>query len=234
VRGKNAVVKRRVGRPRANGREAAESPREDLLQAAGRLFAERGFLGTSTAQIAAAAGLRQSAIFHWFKSKESILETLFAQGWDRSLDYFERIDATELPGAVKFCLCLMYDARLVAGSEPHIQLMIVPPELRQPRFKHLLRKRHRLIRYLESFISQASREGDFRQTDPEQSARMALAIDEVVLDVARTPQRRSPRTHAEAVIDFALHALASDRHRVAAILSAVARQAQDLSSSEAP
>ena len=192
------------------------------MQAAGRLFAERGFLGTSTARIAAAAGLRQSAIFHWFRTKESILETLFAQGWDRSLEYFRRIAATRLPGAVKFCLCLSYDARLVAGSEPHIQLMIVPPELRQPRFRRLLRKRRRLISYLEGFIRQAMREGDFRANDPEQTARMVLAIDEVVLDVARTRRPRSPGTHAEAVMEFALHGLIRQRGRMAAIRSAVA------------
>jgi TetR/AcrR family transcriptional regulator len=217
--------KRRVGRPRANGRQPTASPREDVLQAAGWLFAERGFLGTSTSQIAAAAGLRQSAIFHWFKTKESILETLFAQGWDRSLEYFSQIAATRLPGAVKLCLCLGYDARLVAGSKPHIQLMIVPPELRQPRFRRLLRKRQRLITYLEGFIRQAMREGDFRANDPEQTARMVLAIDEVVLDVARTCRPRSPGTHARAVMEFALHALVSKRGRMAAIRAAVAAYA---------
>jgi TetR/AcrR family transcriptional regulator len=219
------ALKRRVGRPRANGRGPSASPREDVLQAAGRLFAERGFLGTSTAQIAAAAGLRQSAIFHWFRSKESILETLFAQGWDRSLEYFGRIAATRLPGAVKFCLCLSYDARLVAGAEPHIQLMIVPPELRQPRFRRLLEKRQRLISYLEGFIRQAMREGDFRANDPEQTARMVLAIDEVVLDVARTRRPRSPGTHAEAVMEFALHGLISQRGRMAAIRALTRRAA---------
>lgn len=225
ARKKHSTGKRRVGRPRANGGEPTASPREDVLQAAGRLFAERGFLGTSTAQIAAAAGLRQSAIFHWFKSKESILETLFAQGWDRSLDYFARVAETQVTGAVKFCLCLTYDARLVAGSEPHIQLMIVPPELRQPRFKRLLRKRQRLIAYLEEFITQAMSDGDFRHNDPQQTARMVLAVDEVVLDVARAPGSRSPKSHAEAVLDFALHALVSDRERIPAILHAVAAQA---------
>jgi AcrR family transcriptional regulator len=214
--------KRRVGRPRANGEESSSSPREDILRVAGHLFAERGFLGTSTLQIAAAAGLRQSAIFHWFPSKESILETLFARGWDRSLEFFARVEASELPGAVKFCLCVTYDARLVAGSEPHIQLMMVPTELRQPRFKRLLRKRQRLIAYLEGFIHQAMSDGDFRQLDAEQTARMVLAADEVVLDAARSRRRRSPQTHADSVIDFALHALVADRGRVAPILRAVA------------
>jgi AcrR family transcriptional regulator len=209
--------KRRVGRPRASGDKPNVDPAEDILQAAARLFAERGFLGTSTGQIAAAAGLRQPAIFHWFKSKETILETLFSRGWDRSLAYFESISRSDLPGSVKLCLCLMYDARFVAGADPHIQVMIVPPELRQPRFKKLLLKRQRLIAYLEEFIRQAIREGDFRDVEPAEAARMALAVDEVVLDAARPQTIHTPQKHAAMVVDFALHALAADKSRLARI-----------------
>jgi TetR/AcrR family transcriptional regulator len=221
--GGNSQQKRRVGRPRVSGTQPMD-PVEDILQAAGRLFAERGFLGTSTAQIAASAGLRQSAIFHWFPTKESILERLFSRGWDRSLDYFEMISSSNLPGAVKMCVCLSYDARLVAGAEPYIQVMIVPPELRQPRFKKLLQKRQRLIAYFEDFIRQAIHEGDFRDVEPAEAARMVLAVDEVVLDAARIRKPRSPQSHAALVVDFALHALVARPGRIEAMLQAVAEQ----------
>jgi AcrR family transcriptional regulator len=219
-------AKRRIGRPRASGNNASLDPAEDILQAAGRLFAERGFVGTSTEQIAAAAGLRQSAIFHWFPTKESILETLFARGWDRSLEYFRHIDSRDLPGAVKLCLCLSYDARFIAGAERHIQVMIVPPELRQPRFRRLLRKRQRLIAYFEEFIRQAVEEGDFRSLDPSDGARMVLAIDETVLDPARPRTARSPQKHVVTVLDFALHALVSGSARIDRIQRLVAKEAK--------
>lgn len=208
--GSRSASKRRVGRPRASGVNSNVEAAEDILQAAGRLFAERGFVGTSTTQIAAAAGLRQSAIFHWFPTKEAILETLFARGWDRSLKFFKDIQSSDLPGAVKLCICLNYDAKFVAGAEPHIQVMIVPRELRQPRFRKLLRKRQRLIGYLEEFILQGISEGDFRKLDPAAAAMMILAIDEVALDAARPKVAHSPQKHATAVVDFVLHALVSD------------------------
>lgn len=227
--------KRRVGRPRADGREPTVGPVEDILHAAARLFAERGFVGTSTAQIAAAAGLRQSAVFYWFATKDAILETLFARGWDRSLAYFERVGGMSLPSAVKLCLCLGYDAYFVADAEPALQVMIVPPELRQPRFKHLLRKRQRLISYLEDFIGQAIVEGDFRAIEPAAAARMVLAIDEVVLDAAPPRRKISPRRHAETAVDFALHALAVDRARMRRIRRQVERylREQDVGNSGA-
>jgi AcrR family transcriptional regulator len=212
---------RRTGRPRASGGSSID-PEEDILKAAGKLFSQRGFVGTSTRQIATACGLRQSAIFHWFPSKEAILERLFSRGWDRSLEYFERIGNLEIPGAVKLCLSLSYDANFVAGAEPYIQVMIVPPELRQPKFKRLLKKRQRLIEHFERFIAQAIDEGDFRPRDPRDLARMVLAVDEVILDAAKTQAPVSPRDHANQVVDFALHALVSDHERVSHILSLVA------------
>lgn len=187
------------------------------------LFAERGFAGTSTAQIAAAVGLGQSAIFHWFKNKDAILETLFSRGWDRSLAYFGEVHALDLPAAVKLCICLSYDAAFVAGAEPYLKLMIVPAELHQPRFRKLLDKRRRLIAMLERFIAEAIVEGDFRDVDPARAARMVLAVDEVVLDAAATAAP-SPEAHAEMAVDFVLHALAADRRRVVTIRARLARQ----------
>lgn len=208
---------RGVGRPRATGTRAGADPAEEILRAASALFATRGFVGTSTAQIAAAVGLGQSAIFHWFPSKDAILEALFSRGWDRSLAYFAEIDALSLPAAVKLCMCLSYDAAFVAGAEPYLKLMIVPPELHQPRFGKLLDKRRRLIAMLERFITDAIAEGDFRAVDAAPSARMVLAVDEVVLDAASGDDSPAPEVHAAQVVDFVLHALAADRRRAGLI-----------------
>jgi AcrR family transcriptional regulator len=221
--GKRAIPrpKRRVGRPRANGTVPTLDPREHILRVSAKLFAERGFQGVSTRQIANAVGLRQSALFHWFPSKEALLEELFSRGWDRSLAYVSRVASLDLPGAVKLSMCLGYDARLVAGAEPHFQVMIVPPELRQPRFSGLLQKRQQLIDHLAVFIQQGIDEGDFRRLDPRELARMVLAVDEVILDPARGQRSASPTQHAEHVVDFALHALVVDTSRVAKILASI-------------
>ncbi|WP_286135182.1 TetR/AcrR family transcriptional regulator [Mycobacterium sp. UM_Kg1] len=58
--------------------------RDRLLTAAMRLFSEQGYRATSVAQIEAAAGLApgSGALYHHFKSKESLL----AAGIDRQLD----------------------------------------------------------------------------------------------------------------------------------------------------
>ncbi|MEW5810701.1 MAG: helix-turn-helix domain-containing protein [Actinomycetota bacterium] len=63
---------------------ATITTRERLVTEAMRLFSEQGYRATSVAQIEAAAGLAagSGALYHHFKSKESLLEA----GIDRQLD----------------------------------------------------------------------------------------------------------------------------------------------------
>jgi AcrR family transcriptional regulator len=59
-----------VGRPSA---AAARDTRQVILDAALDLFAERGFHATSMRALATAVGVRESAIYHHFPSKDAIL-----------------------------------------------------------------------------------------------------------------------------------------------------------------
>jgi AcrR family transcriptional regulator len=54
--------------------------REQLLVEALGLFSERGYAGTSTKQIAAAAGVTEGLVFHHFGSKEALLVELLGRG----------------------------------------------------------------------------------------------------------------------------------------------------------
>ena len=49
------------------------------MAAATNLFAERGFAGTNLQDIAEATGLTRPALYHYFKSKESLLSRLVAE-----------------------------------------------------------------------------------------------------------------------------------------------------------
>lgn len=54
--------------------------RERILQAATCLFAQRGFYGVSISDVAGAAGLVKSAIYHHFASKEELYRTVLVEG----------------------------------------------------------------------------------------------------------------------------------------------------------
>jgi AcrR family transcriptional regulator len=58
----------------------AAATREALLQAAGTLFAERGFDRTTVRDIAKLAGVNQALLFRYFGSKEAVFEEVMAKG----------------------------------------------------------------------------------------------------------------------------------------------------------
>jgi AcrR family transcriptional regulator len=65
-----------MGRPlNADGRET----RENIIDAALDLFAKKGFQGASLKEIAAVVGVRDSAIYHYFDSKEKLIDAILAE-----------------------------------------------------------------------------------------------------------------------------------------------------------
>ncbi|HEX8459135.1 MAG TPA: helix-turn-helix domain-containing protein [Pyrinomonadaceae bacterium] len=58
--------------PHASGRMAGEDRRRQILQVAMRLFSQRGFRGTTTKEIAQAAGVSEAMVFRHFANKEEL------------------------------------------------------------------------------------------------------------------------------------------------------------------
>ena len=68
-----------------------------MLQAASRLFAERGFYATGMRAIAAAAKVSIGAIYNHFKTKEEILETILRNEVERRSKFLQEVAKEELP-----------------------------------------------------------------------------------------------------------------------------------------
>lgn len=64
--------------------------REAILDAAARLFEEKGYVGTSITEIGQAAGLAPSGIYIYFKSKLDLFYTIFSPWLKSRLDRLER------------------------------------------------------------------------------------------------------------------------------------------------
>lgn len=96
------------GRPRANPRPLDGTAHDEILRAATKLFAEKGFAHTTMSEIAAAAGLKQSSLYYYFNRKEQILQATFTVN-RAPLDFVEAMgDDSESP-AVKLYRLLRFD-----------------------------------------------------------------------------------------------------------------------------
>ncbi len=65
--------------PPSNGRAKAQADkRRMILDAAVRVFARRGFHACRVSDIADEAGVAYGLVYHYFASKEEVLDTLFS------------------------------------------------------------------------------------------------------------------------------------------------------------
>jgi TetR/AcrR family fatty acid metabolism transcriptional regulator len=71
---------------------AGQEKRRAILAAAVRVFARQGFHTCRVADIAEEAGVAYGLVYHYFASKEEILDTLFLERWGLLLDAIQQAD----------------------------------------------------------------------------------------------------------------------------------------------
>jgi len=71
---------------------AAADKRRQILDAAIRVFATRGFHACRVSDVADEAGVAYGLVYHYFDSKEEILNTLFTERWQILLDAIAELD----------------------------------------------------------------------------------------------------------------------------------------------
>jgi TetR/AcrR family fatty acid metabolism transcriptional regulator len=74
----------------------AADKRRQILDAAVRVFARRGFNGCRVSDIADEAGVAYGLVYHYFRSKDEVLDTLFLERWNIMLGIIRELDGQDL------------------------------------------------------------------------------------------------------------------------------------------
>jgi TetR/AcrR family transcriptional regulator, fatty acid metabolism regulator protein len=80
---------------------AAVDKRRVILDAAVRVFARQGFHTCRVSDIADEAGVAYGLVYHYFQSKDEVLDTLFLERWEVMLETIREIDKREVPAREK-------------------------------------------------------------------------------------------------------------------------------------
>lgn len=68
---------------------------EEVIEAAAAVFAERGYHGASTRDVADRLGMRQASLYYYFPSKEAALEQVCLRGVEGFVEHAEAVAAGE-------------------------------------------------------------------------------------------------------------------------------------------
>ena len=77
--------------------ETATERRGELLRAAVRVFAGKGFAAARVGDIAAEAGVAHGLLYHYFRSKDDVLDEIFRRTWSNLAAELQRIEAVGPP-----------------------------------------------------------------------------------------------------------------------------------------
>jgi len=83
-----------MARPRSAG---FDDQRELILSAAARLFAQRGYSGSTMAQVAAACGISKGTLYHYVRDKQDLLAQIATTHVQRLQDLVQSLSAQRLP-----------------------------------------------------------------------------------------------------------------------------------------
>lgn len=77
--------------------KSAADKRRLILDAAVRVFARQGFHACRVSDIADEAGVAYGLVYHYFASKDEVLDTLFLERWNVMLELIRQVDEEQLP-----------------------------------------------------------------------------------------------------------------------------------------
>src|ERR671935_2880554 len=72
-----------------------EGRRRQILDAAVRAFAQKGYHASRVSDIAEEAGVAYGLVYHYFESKEAVLEAIFRDTWGMMLEAIRAVEDSE-------------------------------------------------------------------------------------------------------------------------------------------
>jgi TetR/AcrR family fatty acid metabolism transcriptional regulator len=167
----------------ALSRPAAADKRRLILDAAVRVFARQGFHTCRVADIADEAGVAYGLVYHYFSSKEEILDTLFLERWGLMLDAIADADRRERTARDK----LMAIAAFIIDSyrhDPNVMKVIIVEVTRAANTfgRTHLAQIQEAYGQIAAIVARAQQDGAFRpEIDPEFAALAFYGLIEQVL-----------------------------------------------------
>jgi TetR/AcrR family transcriptional regulator, cholesterol catabolism regulator len=140
------------------------SRRDELLDLAATMFAERGLRATTVRDIADSAGILSGSLYHHFSSKEEMVDELLRGFLDWLFERYEEIVATE-PNPLER-LKGLFMASFEAIEDRHAQVVIYQDEAKrlmgQPRFSYVEERNKEQRKMWLALLHQGVDEGYFR------------------------------------------------------------------------
>ena len=160
---------------------AVEDKRALIRGAAVRVFAKKGYHACRVSDIAVEAGVAYGLVYHYFGSKEAVLETIFRETWRAMLTAIDAVEELGEPAPEQ--------VRKVAAivlrtwrDDPDLVRVLVREVTRSPQLQNEIDEIALAFATLERIIERGKTEGSFRADLDSRVAALMLygALEEIL------------------------------------------------------
>jgi AcrR family transcriptional regulator len=192
--------------------ERTEATRSALIAAARPLFAQRGYAGVGTEEIARAAGVTRGALYHHFDGKRELFEAIYEQ---IEIELAERIASGALRANASSPLAAMRagaEMFLLASTEPETQQIVLldgPSVLGWDRWREIATEHG--LGLIEATLQAAVEAGAIDPQPVRPLAHVLMgALDEAAMLVARAEDAEKMRAEVGQTLAALLDGLSRD------------------------
>jgi len=177
-----------------------------------RVFARTGYHGSRVGDIAEEAGVAHGLLYHYFASKEEVLQTIFRENWGELIERFRAVEAADEPAGEK----LEGVAKILLRTwrnDPDLVTVMVREVARSPQLESQVVEVREAFAIVQRIVEQGQRDGAFRKDLDARLASWILygGLEEVLtgwvmggLPADDAEVERAERT----AVELALHGLA--------------------------
>jgi TetR/AcrR family fatty acid metabolism transcriptional regulator len=132
-----------------------------ILDAAVRVFARKGYHTCRVGDIAEEAGIAYGLLYHYFSSKEEVLETIFRGTWSELLAAIESVEESGEPAREQL---RQVTAILLRAwrRDPDLVRVLVREVARSPQMQRRVGELQQVFRALERIVAGGQAAGEFR------------------------------------------------------------------------
>ena len=202
-------------RPSKSLRPSGRERQASLIAAAASLFAARGFNGTTTKEIAKAAGVSEALVFKYFPTKRALYAAILA----------EKVTVTELLEAVdeaakkrddRRVFTLIASYRIRPGVDPTLLRLLLFSALEGHELSDMFfGKQHKVFYdYLAGYIRTRIEEGAFQKVDPLLASRAFIGMvvhHRLLHEIFGVPMHRSHEDTVATYVELFLNGLRNRR-----------------------
>ena len=164
-------------------RQAPVDKRRLILDAAVRVFARQGFHTCRVSDIADEAGGAYGLVYHYFQSKDEVLDTLFLERWNVMLEAIAETDAQPISARAKLHAIASFIIESYRHDPDLMKVIIVEVTRAANSFGAVhLAKISEAYGQISGIVEQAQQSGEFRDSVSAEFAAMAFygAIEQVL------------------------------------------------------